>query len=124
MTASITPSTSTAATLSWVQLEQDHALVLIRGGIDDAFLVRFRQHLTDLLEIGVRYVVLDVGDVTSCPSQTVTELAEACRQLHARRGWLRSIATSPCVAAALDAATMIDLFPIYQAARTEFRTAS
>jgi anti-anti-sigma regulatory factor len=72
----------------------------------------------------VRYVVVDLAEVTACPAQLVGELAAACRALHAREGWLRSIASSPCVATALESATVDELFPIYRAARTEFRKVS
>jgi hypothetical protein len=54
----------------------------------------------------------------------VGELAVACRALHTRGGWLRSIASAPCVVAALESALVDDLFPIYRAARTEFRDVS
>lgn len=56
--------------------------------------------------------------------QMVGELAAACRALHARQGWLRLIATAPCVVSALESAGVEDLFPIYRAARTEFREVS
>jgi hypothetical protein len=68
--------------------------------------------------------VVDLAEVTACPAQLVGELAAACRALHAREGWLRSIASSPCVATALESATVDELFPIYRAARTEFRKVS
>ena len=56
--------------------------------------------------------------------QMVGELAAACRALHARQGWLRLIATAPCVVSVLESAAVEDLFPIYRAARTEFREVS
>jgi hypothetical protein len=68
--------------------------------------------------------VVDLAEVTACPAQLVGELAAACRVLHAREGWLRSIASSPCVVIALESATVDELFPIYRAARTEFRKVS
>ena len=57
-------------------------------------------------------------------SPLIIELAAACRALHAREGWLRSIASAPCVVTALESAAVDDLFPIYRAARTEFREVS
>ena len=37
---------------------------------------------------------------------------------------MRSIATASCVVTALESAAVDDLFPIYRAARTEFREVS
>ena len=106
------------------QLEHDHALVVVRGKICVEFVPRLRQHLTNLVDAGVRYVVVDLAEVTACPPQMVGELAAACRALHARKGWLRSIASAPCVVTALESAAVDELFPIYRAARTEFREVS
>jgi anti-anti-sigma regulatory factor len=111
-------------TIMLCQLGYDHALVVVRGEICAEFLHSVRQHLTNLVDAGVRYVVVDLAEVTACPPQMVGELAAACRVLHAREGWLRSIASAPCVATALESAALDDLFPIYRAARTEFRAVS
>ena len=112
------------ATVSFVQLERDHALVVVRGAVCEVFLLTVRQHLANLVAAGVRFVVLDLAEVTACPSQMVGELAAACRALHARQGWLRLIATAPCVVSVLESAAVEDLFPIYRAARTDFREVS
>ena len=112
------------ATLSFVQLERDHALVVVRGGVSEVFLLTLRQHLANLVVAGVRFVVLDLAEVTTCPPEMVGELATACRELYARQGWLRSITTAPCVADALESAELDDLFPIYRAAGTDVRYAS
>ena len=73
------------------------------------------------MDTGVRYVVVDLAEVTACPPQLVGELATACRPLHAREGWLQSIASAPCVVTALESAAVDELFPIYRAARTPSR---
>jgi anti-anti-sigma regulatory factor len=112
------------ATVSSVQLEQDHALVVVRGAVCEVFLPTLRNHLANLAAAGVRYMVLDLAEVTACPAAIVGELAAACRELYARQGWLRSITTARCVAEALESADLDDLFPIYRAAGTEFRHAS
>jgi anti-anti-sigma regulatory factor len=109
--------------ISMIQLERDHALVVVRGELRVEILLSVRQYLTNLVDVGVRYVVVDLAEVTMCPPQMVGELAAACRTLHARKGWLRSIASAPCVVAALESADVEELFPIYRAAHTEFRTA-
>ena len=110
----------TGPSISIVQLEHDHALVVVRGKICAEFLLSVRQQLTNLVDGGVRYVVVDLAEVTACPPQMVGELAAACRALHAREGWLRSIASAPCVVTTLESADVDELFPIYRAARTEF----
>ena len=120
----MTAAAPTGPTIRLVQLEHDHALVVVRGKIGVEVLLRLRQHLTNLVDAGVRYVVVDLAEVTACPPQLVGELATACRPLHAREGWLRSIASAPCVVTALESAAVDELFPIYRAARTEFRKAS
>ena len=120
----VTAVASTGPTIRLVQLEHDHALVVVRGKICFEFLLSLRQHLTNLVDAGVRYVVMDLAEVTACPPQMVGELAAACRALHARKGWLRSIASAPCVVTALESAAVDELFPIYRAARTEFRDVS
>ena len=107
-----------------VQLERDHALVVVRGAVCEVFLLTLRRHLANLVAAGVRFVVLDLAEVTACPPEMVGELATACRELYTRQGWLRSITTAPCVADALESAELDDLFPIYRAAGTEFRYAS
>jgi len=112
------------ATLSFVQLERDHALVVVRGGVSEVFLLALRQHLADLVVAGVRFVVVDLAEVTACPPEMVGELATACRELYTRQGWLRSITTAPCVADALESAELDDLFPIYRAAGIDVRYAS
>ena len=120
----MTAAAPTGPTIRLVQLEHDHALVVVRGKIGLEVLLKLRQHLTNLVDAGVRYVVVDLAEVTACPPQMVGELAAACRALHAREGWLRSIASAPCVVTALESAAVDELFPIYRAARTEFRKVS
>ena len=117
-----TDMASVGPSISMTQLERDHALVVVRGDLCVEFLLSVRQYFTNLVDVGVRYVVVDLAEVTACPPQMVGELAAACRTLHARKGWLRSIASAPCVVAALESADVDELFPIYRAAHTEFRT--
>jgi anti-anti-sigma regulatory factor len=120
----VTAVAPTGPTIMLSQLGHDHALVVVRGKISVEFLLGLRQHLTNLVDAGVRYIVVDLAEVTACPPQLVGELAAACRALHAREGWLRAIASAPCVVTALESAAVEELFPIYRAARTEFRRAS
>lgn len=120
----VTAVAPTGPTIMLSQLGNDHALVVVRGEICVSFLLSVRSHLRNLVDAGVRYIVVDLAEVTTCPPQLVGELAVACRALHAREGWLRSIASAPCVVTALESAAVDELFPIYRAARTQFREAS
>jgi len=122
--AGVTDVLAAGPSISMIQLQLDHALVVIRGEISAEFLLSVRQHLANLVDVGVRYVVVDLAEVTACPPQMVGELAAACRALHAREGWLPSIASAPCVVTALESADVGELFPIYRASRTEFRRVS
>jgi hypothetical protein len=63
------------ATVSFVRLERDHALVVVRGAVCEVFLLTLRQHLANLVAAGVRFVVLDLAEVTACPPELVGELA-------------------------------------------------
>jgi hypothetical protein len=60
------------ATVSFVQLEQDHALVVVRGAVCEVFLLTLRQHLANLVAAGVRFVVLDLAEVTACPPEQLS----------------------------------------------------
>jgi hypothetical protein len=82
----VTAVAPTGPTIVLSQLGHDHALVVVRGKICAEFLLSVRQHLTNLVDVGVRYVVVDLAEVTACPPQLVGELAKACRALHAREG--------------------------------------
>jgi hypothetical protein len=50
------------AIVSFVQLERDHALVVVRGAVCEMFLLILRQHLANLVAAGVRFVVLDFAE--------------------------------------------------------------
>ena len=56
-----------APTIMVGQLGYDHALVVVRGEICVEFVLRVRQHLTSLVDAGVRYIVVDLAEVTACP---------------------------------------------------------
>lgn len=101
--------------LAWVQVGWEHALLVARGAIDDAVLADFDHRIAVLVDSGVRYVVADLSQVSSCCEGLVPALAAACRVLQQRRGWLRSVGAAGCVTAALDQATVTDLFAVYQA---------
>ena len=72
------------ATVSFVQLERDHALLVVRGAVCEVFLLTLRQHLANLVAAGVRFVVLDLAEVTGRPrvfriAVMGTDYAAICR---------------------------------------------
>jgi hypothetical protein len=81
------PEAPARATVSFVRLERDHALVVVRGAVCEVFLLTLRQHLANLVAAGVRFIVMDLAEVTACPPEMVGELATACWALYARQGW-------------------------------------
>ena len=58
----VTVAAPTGPTIRLVQLEHDHALVVVRGKIGVELLLRLRQHLTNLVDAGVRYIVVDLSE--------------------------------------------------------------
>lgn len=96
-------------TIMLSQLGHDHALVVVRGELCVEFLLSVRQHLTSLVDAGVRYVVMDLAEVTACPPRwSANSRQRVGRCTHG-------------VVTALESAAVDDLFPVYRAARTEFR---
>lgn len=66
-TVGATDIASVGPSISMRQLEHDHALVVVRGAICVEFLLSVRQHLRNLVDVGVRYIVVDLAEVTACP---------------------------------------------------------
>ena len=54
---------------------------IVGSAVCEVFLLTLRQHLANLVAAGVRFVVLDLAEVTACPPELVGELATACRAL-------------------------------------------
>ena len=71
------------------------------------------EHRTNLVDMGVRYVVVDLAEVTVCPSLMVGELAAACRALHGQQGVAAIDRSAPGVVTALESADVDELFPIW-----------
>lgn len=97
------------------RLEPEHALLVARGGIDDTVIAEFSDQVSALVADGLRFLVLDFSQVSSCDPGLVPAMAQASRIVRARHGWVRMVATAPCVTATLDLATPGDLFTVYQA---------
>ena len=110
------PSPAPAGTLTWEAVEPGHAVIVVRGVIDDDLLADLGRHIATMAVQGVCDVELDLSEVTSCDRELVPALADACRVLTERNGSLRTVAATGCVREALDAATPTDLFALYLAA--------
>ena len=96
------------------RLDPEHALLVGRGGIDDTVVAEFGDQVSALVAEGVRFLVLDLSQVSSCDPGLVPALAQAGRTVHAHHGWMRMAAIAPCVTATLDLATLGDLFAVYE----------
>lgn len=110
-----TSASPAGGSVDWEQMGREHALLIARGVIDDAVLADFPDRIEALVDSGVRYVVVDLSQVSSCSTGLVAALAQACRVLLHRHGWLRSVATAACVTVALEQAEATDLLAVYQA---------
>jgi hypothetical protein len=80
-----------------------------------------RLHPISLHSLGDTFADARAAGRTLSGEDLVGELATACQPLHAREGWLQSIASALCVVTALESAAVDELFPIYRAARTPSR---
>jgi hypothetical protein len=77
--------------ISMTLLEHDHALVVVRGEICAEFLPTMRRRLTSLVNVGVRYVVVDLAEVTACPPRwSASSLRRVGRCIRGRAGCDRS----------------------------------
>jgi hypothetical protein len=89
-----------------------HAVVAMRGVVDDALLTAFGERVAALAAGGVRHLELEV---TTCGPELIAALADTCQLLQERHGGLRLAAAAACVHDALDAAGPTDTFALYRA---------
>ena len=104
-------------TISSVQPDRDHALLAVRGRVAEGTGAELRQRLNGLLISGARYVVVDLSEVDGCDHAMVRVLANTGRRLDARQGWLRLVGGDQVEFDGFDAATLLDVFTVYSAAR-------
>lgn len=97
----------------------EFALVALRGPIDTDQLACVGERLSALLRGGVRFVVLDISEVTRFDAQVWTIVADARQQLRTRQGWLRLVGAA---GSAVDGtvATLADLFAVYRSVVPEY----
>lgn len=108
----ISPSESTIIA---VQPNRDHAVLEVAGRLGADCLDELRQRVEGLLVAGVRYLLVDLTEAEPCESM-LSVFAPAARRLQARQGWLRIHGDPPWPSSGeVDAATLSDLFALYQA---------
>lgn len=93
----------------------DHALIVARGVLDHTTVTELRAVLDRVLATDARYLIADLAQVTRCDRAALPALAGAARRLVLREGWLRLVASSDAVVAALDTTDVSDLIDLYHA---------
>lgn len=101
-------------TVEQVGLAPDHALIVAGGVLDHSTVAQLGACVQQALDTGARYLVADLAQITRCDRAALPALAVIARQLTTRRGWLRLVATSDAVIAALEATDMCDLLDLYR----------
>jgi anti-anti-sigma factor len=103
-------------TVDHVALPPEHALMVLRGPLNPSNTPQLRHGLDQCLhDPALRYLVLDLSQVSTCEPAALPLLAATARQLCQRHGWLRLVATHPAVLDALDTTSLADLLAIYSA---------
>lgn len=103
-------------------LPEPYGRVTVEGGVDLAAMPRLHAHLHELLDAGVRYLVVDVSRVRHCDCRVVDVLAQVSRRLRADQGLLHIIGLAPGILTRLESLTLPEVFRIYHAT-LELRTA-
>lgn len=87
----------------------DHALIVACGVLDHTTVTQLDTCGAAVPDTGARYLVLDLAQVSRRDPAALAALAAAARRLSLRQGWLRLVATSPAVIAALGSTDICDL---------------
>lgn len=98
-----------------VQPDREHAFVEVIGACGHEGAAELRQRVDGLLIAGARFVLVDLTAAGEVAPATSAALASAGRQLTRRNGWLRTVGHDTS-SAARHAASLLDLFAMYQAA--------
>lgn len=98
-----------------VQPDREHAFVEVIGTCGHEGVAELRQRVDGLLIAGARFVLVDLTRAGEVVPATSAALAAAGRQLHRRKGWLRTVGHDSSSAARYEA-SLLDLFTMYQAA--------
>lgn len=102
-------------TVEQAWLPPDHVLIVACGVLDHVTVARLGCCLEQALAAGARYLVADLARVTRCDEAALPALAVLARRLSPRQGWLRLVATSDAVLAALETADICDVLDLYRA---------
>lgn len=93
--------------------ERPGRLVTVTGRLDRLGCEQLAAQLGVVLTEGTAFLGLDLSRVTECHAGLFTVLAHAHDRLRAREGWLRLVGLSPVVLAALDRASVPEIFTVY-----------
>lgn len=102
-------------TVEQVGLAPDHALIVARGVLDRSTVAQLGSCVEQALDAGARYLIADLAQVTRCDRAALPALATLARRLSQRHGWLRLVATSEAVIAALETTDICDVLDLYRA---------
>lgn len=103
----------TGLTVEQVGLAPDHALIVASGVLDRTTVTQLDTAVARVLDAGARFLVVDLAQISRCDPAALPALAAAARRLSLRQGWLRLVATSPAVVAALDTTDICDVLDLY-----------
>jgi hypothetical protein len=98
-----------------VQPDREHAFVEVIGPSSNESATDLRQRVDGLMVAGARYVLVDLTEAGGVEPATGTVIADACRQLTRRNGWLLVVGHDSQSVAARYSASLPDLFQMYQA---------
>jgi anti-anti-sigma regulatory factor len=93
--------------------ERPGRLVTVTGRLDRPGTEQLAAQLGVVLTEGTAFLGLDLSQVVECHTELFTVLAHTHDRLRAREGWLRLVGLSPAVLAALDHASVPEIFTVY-----------
>lgn len=102
-----------ASTAALLVTERPGRFVTVTGRLDRAGTAQLAAQLEVVLTDGTAFLGLDLSRVTGCDTGLFTLLVNTHERLLAREGWLRLIGLSPVVLAALDHASIPEIFTVY-----------
>lgn len=102
-----------ASTAPLLVTERPGRLVTVTGRLDRPGTEQLAAQLGVVLTEGTAFLGLDLSQVVECHTELFTVLAHAHDRLRAREGWLRLVGLSPAVLAALDRASIPEIFIVY-----------
>ncbi|MDP8931652.1 MAG: STAS domain-containing protein [Actinomycetota bacterium] len=89
--------------------------VTLEGDINLTTISHLQVRLQELLDSGVHELVVDLTAVARCDFQIFHVLAQLCRRLRERRGWVQVVGPPPQVFTELESLTLPEVFKVYRA---------